>query len=148
MYLLIEFQSRIDRFMAVRMLSYVSLLNQDLIRQKQFTHSGKLPPVLPIVLYNGERRWNAELDINGLIQEIGGGLSRYTPSMCYMILDEGRWVAGHSESAEKANLVHALFQMEYSQSPESLAALVSNLAEWAEHHPRLKRFFLVGLNVY
>ncbi|WP_036543901.1 Rpn family recombination-promoting nuclease/putative transposase [Nitrincola lacisaponensis] len=30
-YLLIEFQSRIDRFMAVRMLTYVSLLYQELI---------------------------------------------------------------------------------------------------------------------
>ena len=33
LYLLIEFQSKVDRFMAVRMLGYVSLLYQDLIRQ-------------------------------------------------------------------------------------------------------------------
>jgi len=35
LYLLIEFQSRIDRFMALRMLVYVGLLYQDLVRGKQ-----------------------------------------------------------------------------------------------------------------
>lgn len=57
LYLLIEFQSRVDRFMALRMMVYVGLLYQDLIRNKQLEPSGLLPPVLPIVLYNGERRW-------------------------------------------------------------------------------------------
>jgi Putative transposase, YhgA-like len=51
-YLLLEFQSTVDRFMAVRILSYVGLLYQDLIRSGQLTASGQLPPVLPLVLYN------------------------------------------------------------------------------------------------
>lgn len=46
-YLLIEFQSSIDRFMAVRIMGYVALLCQDLIRQKAFGPTGRLPPVLP-----------------------------------------------------------------------------------------------------
>lgn len=53
-YLLLEFQSGVDRFMAVRIMAYVALLYQDLIRQGQLTVKGKLPPVLPMVLYNGE----------------------------------------------------------------------------------------------
>ncbi len=43
-YLLLEFQSTIDRFMAVRMLVYVGLLYQDLIRSGQLTAGGCLPP--------------------------------------------------------------------------------------------------------
>lgn len=58
-YLLLEFQSTVDRYMAVRVMSYLGLLYQDLIRQKNLTPSGKLPPVLPVVLYNGEKRWKA-----------------------------------------------------------------------------------------
>jgi hypothetical protein len=58
-YLLLEFQSTVDRFMAVRILSYVGLLYQDLIRSGQLTASGQLPPVLPLVLYNDVRRWQA-----------------------------------------------------------------------------------------
>ncbi|AHK80637.1 hypothetical protein M911_06040 [Ectothiorhodospira haloalkaliphila] len=59
-YLLLEFQSSVDRFMAVRIMSYVGLLYQDLIRQNKLTPSGKLPPALPVVLYNGEERWRQE----------------------------------------------------------------------------------------
>jgi predicted transposase YdaD len=52
-YLLLEFQSRSDRWMALRMQVYVGLLCQDLVKQRKLGRSGKLPPVLPIVLYNG-----------------------------------------------------------------------------------------------
>lgn len=66
-YLLIEFQSTVDRYMAVRILVYLSLLYQDLIKTGQLTTDGRLPPVLPIVLYNGSRRWDAPVEIADLI---------------------------------------------------------------------------------
>jgi predicted transposase YdaD len=55
-YLLLEFQSDVDPFMAVRLLVYVGLLYQDLIRAEQLTAEGLLPPVLPLVLYNSQPR--------------------------------------------------------------------------------------------
>jgi predicted transposase YdaD len=53
LYVLIEFQSTVDRFMALRVLTYVGLLCQDLVRQRVLDGVKRLPPVLPIVLYNG-----------------------------------------------------------------------------------------------
>ena len=47
-YLLIEFQSTIDPFMAVRLMAYIGLLYQDLIRGKELPPTGLLPPVLPM----------------------------------------------------------------------------------------------------
>jgi hypothetical protein len=44
--LLLEFQATVDRFMAVRILVYVGLLCQDLIRDNKLTPDGRLPPVL------------------------------------------------------------------------------------------------------
>ena|SRR5690554_3610294 len=69
-YLLLEFQSTVDKYMAVRVMSYLGLLYQDLIRQKSLTPSGKLPPVLPVVLYNGEKRWAAVQNVAPLIETI------------------------------------------------------------------------------
>ena len=43
-YVLLEFQSRVERFMAVRVMGYLSMLYQDLIKQKALTPSGRLPP--------------------------------------------------------------------------------------------------------
>ena len=89
-YLLIEFQSSIDKTMALRVMVYTGLLYQDLIKQKQIAEKGKLPPVFPIVIYNGEKRWSAARNINELIQEVPGGLQAYLPSQRYHLLDEGR----------------------------------------------------------
>jgi hypothetical protein len=43
--LLLEFQSTVDPFMAVRLLTYLGLLYQDLIKQGAFAASGKLVSV-------------------------------------------------------------------------------------------------------
>lgn len=80
--------------MAVRIANYVSLLYQDLIAQKALTATGRLPPVLPIVLYNGEPAWTAHTDVYDLIEVVPGGLERYRPRWSYLLLDEGT-IAGH-----------------------------------------------------
>lgn len=53
-YLLLEFQSSVDRFMAVRLMAYVALLYQDLMDRGELTPDGLLPLVLPLVVYNGD----------------------------------------------------------------------------------------------
>ena len=59
-----------DPYMAVRVLTYLGLLYQDLIHQKTVTAGQKLPPVLPIVLYNGKPRWGAATEIGQLIVSV------------------------------------------------------------------------------
>ena len=93
-YLLIEFQSTVDRYMAVRVLVYLGLLYQDLIRTGQTADGGRLPPVLPVVLYNGSPRWDAAQDVGDLIVPVPGGLERYRPQLRYLLLDEGRFTEG------------------------------------------------------
>ena len=80
-YLLIEFQSTIDKYMAVRLMTYMGLLYQDLIKTKQLLPDKRLPPVFPVVLYNGEKRWNATTDLKDLIVNLPGGLEHYLPSL-------------------------------------------------------------------
>lgn len=58
-YLLLEFKSVPDRWMALRIQVYVGLLYQDLVARKETAPEGKLPPVLPIVLYNGHAPWRS-----------------------------------------------------------------------------------------
>lgn len=59
-YLLIEFQSTVDKFMALRFGSYIFEFYKWLIRQKS---TDKLPAVFPILIYNGNRRWTAKENI-------------------------------------------------------------------------------------
>src|SRR5262249_25117529 len=59
LYLLIELQSEVLRFMALRQAAYLALFYQRLVDQGQLTADGLLPPVLLAVLYNGKVRWSA-----------------------------------------------------------------------------------------
>src|SRR5262245_37331199 len=56
-YVLLEHQSRPDRFMAVRLMTYVGLFYESLIKQQKLLPSGLLPQVIPLVLYNGVGAW-------------------------------------------------------------------------------------------
>ncbi len=75
-YLLIEFQSSVDKYMALRMMVYQGLLYQDLIRQGAVLSEGRLPPVLPIVLYNGSQRWTAATEAEGVQKGMQQGIQQ------------------------------------------------------------------------
>lgn len=51
---LLEFQSTVDRHMAARILAYTARMYLKLIRGGELPPGGKLPPVLPVVIYNGD----------------------------------------------------------------------------------------------
>lgn len=143
-YILLEFQSSVDTFMSVRTLTYVGLLYQDLIKSKQLTTNGKLPPVLPIVLYNGESRWKAETDVFDLIENIPGSLAKFSPRMQYLLIDEGAYADAELQSLK--NLVSALFQLEKTPIKEMSRDLLVRIIEWAKENRDLQRAFFVFLN--
>uniref|UniRef100_UPI0025E825EC Rpn family recombination-promoting nuclease/putative transposase n=1 Tax=uncultured Thiodictyon sp. TaxID=1846217 RepID=UPI0025E825EC len=89
-YLLLEFQSRVDPWMAVRVMVYTGLLYQDLIKCGAVPEGALLPPVFPLVLYNGTGRWTAARDIADLITPLPNALTSYRPQHRYHLIDEGR----------------------------------------------------------
>ncbi len=127
-YILIEFQSVPRQDMPVRVLGYLCLLYQDLIDAKQVLPDGRLPPVFPVVLYNGERRWGYPTRIEDLIHEIPGGLGAYVPRFGFRLLEEVR--LAESADPESRNLAAAVFRLEASREPEDLRRMVHALAVW------------------
>ena len=146
-YLLLEFQSTVDPSMAMRVLAYVSLLYQDLLRQGVRTPSGRLPPILPLVLYNGNRPWNAALDAEELIEEVPGGLGRHRPSLRYWLVDESR-LSESELASEPDNLAAALFRLEQSHGLDQVQRLVARLHELmpGPEHRELRRAFAIWLS--
>jgi predicted transposase YdaD len=125
-FILLEFQSRVDRFMAVRSLIYQGLLYQHLVRQKALTPSGKLPPVFILVLYNGIRPWRAALDVADLVEEVPGDLDGYRPHLRYVLLDEMQ--VPELELESERNVAAALFRLEKSRDVETFRREVGRLA--------------------
>ncbi len=131
--------------MSVRLMTYIGLLYQDLIRTGALLGNGKLPPVLPLVLYNGKQRWSSTTSVQDLIQQVPGGLSKYCPTLTYLLLDEGR----HDLQGVSAdNLVAAIFRLEQSHDPSDVRGVVQTLIEWlkAPEQTSLRRAFAVWIH--
>lgn len=131
--------------MALRMMVYVGLLLQHLLRTRQLTPSGKLPPVLPLVLYNGFAPWGAARDVADLIDMVPGDLEHYRPQLRYCLVDEAR--VADSELESLRNLAAALFQLEKSRRPEDLGKVLTALSEWLREpaQAELRRSFTAWL---
>ncbi len=127
-YLLMEFQSTVDSSMALRMMVYLGLLYQDLLKRGETAPSGKLPPVLPLVLYNGYPTWGAAREVSELIEEVPGGLERYRPRLRYCLLDEMRMADSELESLR--NLAAAVFRLEKSRGTEPMERVLEAAVEW------------------
>jgi len=126
-YLLLEFQSSVEPFMAVRVLTYVGLLYQDLIKAKKIPRGGSLPSVLPVVLYNGAPRWRASEEVTSLLYDSPIGLEKYRPALRYLLIDEGAYV--DSIPGVQDNLVTILFRLENCFERHRVKELVTALVE-------------------
>ncbi|MBF0160051.1 MAG: Rpn family recombination-promoting nuclease/putative transposase, partial [Magnetococcales bacterium] len=88
--LILEFQSTIEVWMALRVCVYTGLLYQQLIAERKLTPEQGLPPVLPITLFNGKPRWHAATSLRDLIRlPDTSPLWYFQPDMRYYVMDEG-----------------------------------------------------------
>ena len=143
LYLLMEFQSSVDKYMALRMMVYIGLLYQDLIKRGEVLEDGRLPPILPIVLYNGSQKWTAVTNISELIPVVPGLVSQFSPSLRYLLIDENNYT--DSELASLHNLVAAVFRLEHASSPSAVSELTNLLADWLSDRPDLRRMFALWI---
>jgi len=126
-YVLIEFQSTVDRFMAVRVLNYLTSFYLDYVR----AHRGKrkLPPIFPLVLYNGDRRWDAATEIADLIERIDL-LGPYHPRFRYYKLAENEFAT--ERLLEIGNIATTLFLAEQDATVETVVAALVELFDREE----------------
>jgi len=87
-YLLIEFQSTVQRFMAVRVAHYASSFYLDYVETQPGVRL--LPPLFPLVLYNGEERWTTPEEVAALIER-EPALGEYRLSLKYFKLAENEY---------------------------------------------------------
>ena len=142
--IIIEFQSAEDRWMATRLMTYIGLLYDDIVRRKK-TVDEKFPPVLPIVLHTGLTPWKSPRSIKDLIAPVSPVLSQYAPSLDFLLLDAAAFEESELEGSD--DLASFLFRMERSRAPEELIVQISRLGAVLEKEDsaHLRRAFTVFL---
>jgi predicted transposase/invertase (TIGR01784 family) len=106
-YLLIEFQSSVDRFISLRMLRYITEFYEYLISAKKIKN---LPAVFPVMLYNGEKKWTAPVEFGNLVDKTIPEV--YIPNFRYYKIAENEF-SGETLSGIK-NILSAVFYLENS----------------------------------
>ena len=134
--IMLEFQSSSDYWMPLRLLTYISLFYQQLIANEQLKYGAKLPPVFPVVIYNGTPRWTAPLQLNELINTAPGSLSNYLPDLRYFLLDEARL-----RQLAPDNTFSSVIKLEQTQEPDQLLQILPALKQLLKSEPELQRAF-------
>ena len=144
--LLLEFQSTPDPWMALRVLSYTSLLLLDLVKTGKVKEGEGLPPVLPIVIYNGNRIWKAPQEVAELFAPMPPSLKAYRPTQRHFLLDESQLTVDTDQ--ENTGLANYLFQLEQAENIEQIRPIIKNLIVRLQEpkYLQLRRAFTVWLN--
>jgi hypothetical protein len=90
----------------------VSLLAEQLAKERPRNElpKGRLPPILPIVLYNGKPEWHESVNVADCFFEPPAGMDEFRPALKYLLLDERR--LQQHPLAEVRNFADAVFRME------------------------------------
>ena len=123
---LLEFQSTGDVRMALRNLEYTALLYRQLDRNGELGRIGEWPPVLPVVLYNGDAPWTAKVEMRDLIAPVAPSLEPFQPSQRTLVLDERHMAL---DDLPLGNLVRGLVGLEQSRTPERVLEVTTALRE-------------------
>ena len=138
-YLMLEFQATVDWHMAVRLLTYLGLFYEGLVRSGS-PKRRKLPAVVPVVVYNGVSPWSAKLDVRELVEESSGAIAEYHPRLRYKLI-EARSCGELDDSRE--NLSDVMFRLERAETEADARRAVALLQQWLEagEHARLRQHF-------
>ena len=126
LFVLLEFQSSVDAHMQGRMRRYTDALLERLMHNGVEAREGELPPVLPVVLYNGNEPWTAQGSAppgwatpghaEALPDSERRALARFR-SQAYHLVDIAEWRGG---CWPEANRVSVWARLQHAGTPEEL----------------------------
>ncbi len=122
----LEFQSSHQYYMPLRIATHKMLVLEDLRRHKYRTPSGKLPPVLSLVLYNGIGPWTGPTSVSDLVDTFPDA-PEGMDLLSFRLIDEQRFPA--SEEVAESNPVAGLFRLEQCQNIEDLVREAERAAQ-------------------
>ncbi len=100
----------------------------------------RLPPILPIVLYNGDPPWRSPTDLEELVAPVDARLAPYQLSQRYIVLDE-RHAPRDDLPLPRENLMSAVIGLEQSSSAEDVFQETAWLEQTLRNDTELAKVF-------
>jgi hypothetical protein len=113
--------------MPLRLLMYVTMFYEHLYKQDaSVARASGLPPILPVVLYNGAPAWSAPSSVESMIASSNTALSGYLPRLQYVIVDVGRLTEAQLKARD--TLLAGLFKLETLSDLEQIQAQLDHMS--------------------
>lgn len=135
-YLLLEMQSSVDFRMPYRLLLYQVEIWRYLLQNEEDALSNRktfqLPPIVPIVLYNGKQKWSAELEFRKLLANenlFGSELLNFE----YLLIDVARYT--EEELLSLSNTIGSVFLLDQTEDQEQLLNRLGKLMSTIQQMP-------------
>lgn len=126
-FVLLELQGSQDRWIALSISTYTGLLWESLIRTGELRPGQKLPPVFPIVIYNGDSPWCCKIDTGDLFQKISPMLDAFHLTQKYFLLDIQRIPKERLNNAR--GLCALIFGIECARDEHELSAWIGKIRD-------------------
>jgi len=105
------------------------------MRSKAIKLKDGLPPVLPIVLYNGGKRWQHSPEVFDLVEPHPVALSAFQPRLKFWLLDEGKFSPEYLIGLQR--VMAALFLVERATgSMEEVKLAIRHFGQTVANSPR------------
>ena len=124
--ILLEFQSTVDRRMAVRMMAYTIAIWERL-DPDDLGPGGEYPFVLPVVVYNGGRRWTAATDVSDLLAPVPTELLGYRPRHRYLLVEIQ---TKDTARLPPDNVLAMIARFEQAPTAEAVEEVIRSLPDW------------------
>ncbi|WGU95030.1 Rpn family recombination-promoting nuclease/putative transposase [Paenibacillus dendritiformis] len=135
-YLLLEMQSTVDFLMPYRLLLYQVEIWRYLMKDQEKTKGKpkafRLPPIVPIVLYNGKRRWTASRQFRQLLANetmFGSELLNFE----YVLIDVARYT--EEELLALSNTIGSVFLLDQTEDQTQLLDRLGKLMHTIQQLP-------------
>ncbi len=117
-FIIAELQSYPDNSMPLRMFIYTAMLYHHLLSSNLI--SSKIPIVLPVVIYTGDKNWNAPKNLQDMMDKnISNFLKQYLPDITYLLIDKNRYSL--EELEQMKNAIAGILFLEKTTPEDDLA---------------------------
>jgi len=127
-YLLFEHKSRPEHWTLLQLLRYLVASGER--HRKQHPKARRLPPVYPLVLYHGTRRWRVPASFHDLVEPLPEALAPFVPQFRYALHDISARTGAEIKGAVLTRLVQLALRHIFSDEPvERLRELLALIAQ-------------------
>lgn len=136
-YLLFEHKSQPDHWVLLQLLRYIVASGDDY--RKQHPKARHLPPVYPLVLYHGRRKWRVPVQFHDLVAPLPEALAPYVPQFRYALHDISPRGSSEIKGEVLTRLVQLALRSIYSDQPlERLRELLKLIEQVIEQPTALE----------